>query len=1708
MADNTITTSRQSLKPDCNQLNIIDQAIIQNIYTEIDEYTSTDTEEQITTTNVQREEDNNNNMSAKNITKMIQNKLKRKKKLSSSLTSVGDTVNQEKRTRIEGIQLNCRGKLSGDLLAGAKSAPTTPTQQQQQQPLIQITKATERGHSRAPPTPSPRVAEKIIMLQQKHQQSQSPTPQQQQQQKVPPPRLKRKLEENVLTIQKLNAQTDQMRLEIAELKAHLGTEKGAVRVLRAQNESESRKWKNEVKKLQNAIELMRKVKKSKDEACANWTGSSSNHSTASCSTAASNSAKDVNLTNHELQRLTNEITSLKDANRNLEEKLQLEEIKTKERNIGQLKKETITLQKPKTNKTTNNHNNNHKKDINPKNAAQHSTEMKKLKDIERNKNNININCNINNKNKTNNDKCFITTTCGEKEFHSMPHEFTERILEAHNDVHAYRSKDHHQNSDSDSALSSAPPSISPQPPATGMEPADIWQTIRNYTKDIEKVQNELDFIQKENQLLQKELNLAKEQIFESDKTAIEATKNLKNQQKLLDRIKQLEQKEIELQDETHELREQNELLEFRILELEESNDKWSLQSNTTPNSKNVWNNVGGKESDDAIIFTDRSDSGVTSPHSHHHIDDRINVISPCDLNLLDHMTNEDLRRRLSQIIKKPNIDEEDKICLQQVLAFVQNLDAMSHGHDSLPSSEESSSLEYIKSRVSDYSSSSRSSSDICPTLQLQTNKPKSIPSQGRIVATVLPYSSTVSTPNDSPQRKLRAWHTTSLTESGVFEGDLSETSVYTQTDPEEFSNSTLSEPTEAQKLNRIREQFEECAKKSAFTKVPVTSSQSLSPNFSDQKRLQYYKDRLEVLEGKLLIYESSGDRQAKLLADRLQREIVLENLVKELQDRVDFLEVENSEIEEEKCEFEEAENDTRLRLQRLEVELEILSQRNIELEMSREALQNKLKDCRSESAILRDDLSAVQTQVCHLEEDRCRFKENFEFLHSILPALVLYNAFCVANSKMGNCIERDPSQPDLTRHDEVGRMSSDCDCAEAEDIYRREIANLRGEIRSLKRQINDLNSRHSEAMACADGCWEDLEKSYNDRLMASKSKEESLQKKIKQLEDCLHDDSRAANEKICQLEDAEKELRMCLQKVSRDQRKTLQEHGLITEEYHRLKEKYEKLVEQVDGPIKDALDREKTQNKNLKDELGYIRRINCEQDMHYRNELDCFQVQMDKLQKELLQIQVTNSELREEVCTLEKEVLSLHQAKKEDLDKIRCLSDEVRTKEEMCDMLEKRVEKLLSGSYYRQRQQAQAVDRQMSASFSGAVSLAQELNGSPVKRLRIEEPVDLKTAAKNLGSVLGTMKDSARTIPSHREFQNVANDVKKLAESILANKSEVSQVGKVSRNDEEVKQITPKKPKSQEIFFVEPIFLNGITGNFVKNEDKLISEVPSGLRKLSSTQKHRKLKTYKIPQPGFRKRFSRSLRSEIWKVITSFKTAQTEEINCQIDPERPQKKLSSLSFVSFYSVIEEDDEEIFFEPINESQVSKENWSDVQVEEESEVLMNVTNFVIPTTTSEGTQTDILVEKPKEPIEKPEKPKLNSTKSLIESLSASAEKSIKKIENVNKIRNYLQQRFENDQQFRKGFENMVQVAFCDGEIEEDQKFLSYEHVVKAMTFLTKLEEIYHPYEVPLLKILEEKINSRLLQLHCKKMESEFRCTIFHPVSRKKSTGLKNI
>jgi hypothetical protein len=52
------------------------------------------------------------------------------------------------------------------------------------------------------------------------------------------------------------------------------------------------------------------------------------------------------------------------------------------------------------------------------------------------------------------------------------------------------------------------------------------------------------------------------------------------------------------------------------------------------------------------------------------------------------------------------------------------------------------------------------------------------------------------------------------------------------------------------------------------------------------------------------------------LAERLQREVVLSSQVKDLTAKVKHLVAGNRCLEEEKCEFEEAENDTRLKCQK------------------------------------------------------------------------------------------------------------------------------------------------------------------------------------------------------------------------------------------------------------------------------------------------------------------------------------------------------------------------------------------------------------------------------------------------------------------------------------------------------------------------------------------------------------------------------------------------------------------------------------------------------------------------------------------------------------------------------------------------------------------------------------------------------------------------
>ncbi|XP_036233259.2 putative leucine-rich repeat-containing protein DDB_G0290503 isoform X2 [Bactrocera oleae] len=1888
----------------------------------------------------------------------VKNKLKRKKKLSASLTSVSDSVNQEKRTRIEGIQLNCRGKLY--ITAMPTPVPQSATRSYVSAGVAQRAERWGGAKTSASPTNTNSAPHKQMNASNgaTAQPTSSSTATGAACISVPPPRLKRKMQENVQTIQKLNALTEQLRLEINELKSSLTTERGAVRVLRAQNESETRKWRNEVKRLQNALENLKKnttlpligAKKATDAA----------------NEISPNASIVGNATNYEVQRLTNEVIALKEANRLLEEKKMLEEIKTKERSIGQLKKEIQTLQtRPQsqtevksrnattnsqtTNKTTKpkkNNNNNKTKNKSTKNSlneinasasvlskksedskdiaggeAQHPNEVKNLKDIELiNNSNIFIQSNINstppttgatkdnlettNANKilthtqsnlklqplqnvsfnlnvnvddeqihnnnnnnnitsstntsltttkttrattttTHNEHCnnllkTTTTRCmpfealSAREQQLQPLEAaaidehpidkvedkattqnsastdkmcttttitssttqTANADERHHNarIHDDRMKDN--NSDSDSALSSAPPSISPQPPPAGLDTADIWQMIRTYSTDLQKLQKDNEILQKENEHLHAELNLAKEHILDAEKSSLEMNNNNAALQQLMVRIKQLEEQEHQLSTEADELREQNELLEFRILELEENNDKWSLQSHaTSPTTTDRSQTVTANTAKD--IWTSREDpmqmifgkcgngdanmnSGIASSHSQQRDEHEVNLTDPA---------NEELRHRITQMLKKSALDSDDRHCLQQLIQLVQHLDMMAQRSEpnslntTSCSSDEASSLEMVKSRISDYGSASSassarsthevSSSNNSNTKSATKSAPSaaSSPNAARIVATVSPYNSSpqhqiaynnnncsinqlvpTNTPTDSPRKSRQSWQSNSLSESGVFVesdflSDVSENNVCTQTDFEDESGVTHAARDLCNELQKL--QCTDLTRKSGVLNLPARSpnTSQYSPNLSEQKQLQYYKDRLALLESKVLIYESSGDLQNKRLADRLQREILLEKELKELRDRVEFLESENLTLEEEKCEFEEAENDTRLRLQRLEVELEILSQRNVELEMSREALSAKYKDCRSECLILREDLGVSETQIRHIEEDKQKAKENLEILHSLIPLIVAYYTTVAYSHWTNNHTNENPYQPGISRKTYKIELCEDIDnkmgnvmpmvTDRVNDVlpafsgnhfdhaspianfncenqtYRNETPEvpncvcqyLKEEVKCLRNQIKDLNSRHYEAMESADTHWVELERQYKDREEAYRAKECCLKAKIQKLQDCLRDDARAANEKICQLEDAESELKNCLVRVSKEHRDLLDDNEFMRCEYERLKEQLDALKAQQ-KPTLDQLEQEKKRNKTLNDELSFMRKLQAETECRNLAEMESLQGQLFELKKEFLHIEVTNSELKEEVATLEQQIIKLQHNEKDLEDKTRVLQDEVKSKEEMVQKLEKRLER------------------------SEGYSLAQELSGSPSKRFKREDVKDLKTASTGLGNALRNFKECETSLPSHQQFSSVARDVKRLADSLLHGDTPEDEVSITIENTNE----KPQKSESPETELaaddviaeenleipeidIEPeanendvetthgqdlTIAMALMPQFVIDEClmpifmppkqkptclKQISEVPSELRmlstgaretpKISETFKRLSLAT---SQRNRKRRIKRRvLQTRVRRIVSCFNARRPTRFHDVIDIDISQSEVLQR-FDSFHSLREDTTE-----PHHKMDAFTEtNFDKFDKETETEGI-----YIESRESSVQVNDDMNPERMLDCVP-------SQTRMFINLLKTSVIQDTIEVTEFNKN---LLKRWEADKEFRDGLEILQTYSVFDTNNNEQVSAENYEHFVNAMSCLHVLEELFKPTKVLIMQQIEDQINEQLMNFHTKRMESEFYCTVYYPVKR---------
>lgn len=117
-----------------------------------------------------------------------------------------------------------------------------------------------------------------------------------------------------------------------------------------------------------------------------------------------------------------------------------------------------------------------------------------------------------------------------------------------------------------------------------------------------------------------------------------------------------------------------------------------------------------------------------------------------------------------------------------------------------------------------------------------------------------------------------------MQESGIFEGVETETRS-TQTDVNENFECTGELNTEIQRLNSIREKLERQARNKTISVKDDGEGLECRCVKLGKKHKQYYERRLKFLEGKISIYEAAQDVKESKLAQRLQKEFLLENKI-------------------------------------------------------------------------------------------------------------------------------------------------------------------------------------------------------------------------------------------------------------------------------------------------------------------------------------------------------------------------------------------------------------------------------------------------------------------------------------------------------------------------------------------------------------------------------------------------------------------------------------------------------------------------------------------------------------------------------------------------------------------------------------------------------------------------------------------------------------
>ncbi|CAH0752379.1 unnamed protein product [Diatraea saccharalis] len=761
-----------------------------------------------------------------------------------------------------------------------------------------------------------------------------------------------------------------------------------------------------------------------------------------------------------------------------------------------------------------------------------------------------------------------------------------------------------------------------------------------------------------------------------------------------------------LADALRDARDQIELMEFRLLELEDAHPDKGARDNLTDSDSGCVS-PGSRIKDSASPELKRMDSGYKSPHA---------PSSPCNPRRLLGTPHDDFREDFAKAQVKPR-----RLC---DLKLKSELDIPSHKTQKAiatvtPYQQKGYKCESLESLCSD------------------ERKPSNI-----------------------------------LQESGIFEGVETE-SKSTQTDVNDSFECTGELNTEIQRLNSIREKLERqgVRNRTLNTKEDGDGLECRCVKLG-KKHKQYYERRLKFLEGKISIYEAAEDVKQAKLAERLQKEFQLENRIQDLESQLLELQEKYERLEEDCCELEEIENDTRLHWQQLEMDFELCSAQLRDMTEQRECsraqaerLMGELskRECslkaRENELLTRLDklekavpaliawnvIRAIGANVSPAEQRTLKsrmipYSDNTKtFIKQVRQeankqsygccALVAYNDINTDNTPvvkqleykitklMAEKKEIECSTDKLKRRleqkvkeleeelDTIKRQmtATECGAAVKKNILDNQIDKIEHEItkekeneslpvdpvmgcrlkalliseQELKNRVAELERRETaylEMLTQADDMWAEMEGGYKKKIEESQTAKTQLKTKVKKLEserDHWKKCFEPMKKKLKEIEESESGLRIALDKAERDTNALKVQNNNLAAMFSKADaeaKKSEAALKALDAKFKKEVEQLRRVNKQIDADFSSHKETAKKTELSFLNDLDCMKKELNRACKNNQDLEVTTSELKEEVESLEKQLAltqkALTQCKRKCDEKIKTLSHELSIKTE------------------------------------------------------------------------------------------------------------------------------------------------------------------------------------------------------------------------------------------------------------------------------------------------------------------------------------------------------------------------------------------------------------------------------------------------------------